>query len=346
MPELVPKLKSIVTGVGGWNALNLIAVADDDLAYLMWQDHASGTWHWYGTLPQKPIGFSRLATGIGNRDNLQVICIGDGTPHLIYQGHDESRWYWREQPLPQTTHIRLVACATGIGDNNNLQVVCLSEDGRPYLMFQYRSDGSWHPDPPRLLPHDASVRFTSMAVGNGNKNNMQVVCLSTDGRPFLIYQERAERQWYWRKDPLPHDSSLRFKSTATGAGNGNNLQVICISTDGKPYLIWQDNSPGSQNGQWKWGGALPHGPAEVSFTSVATGIGNEGCLQVVCLADGKPYLIWQENATGRWHWGGALPTSETMGKSVFFRCGVRELCRGTEPGLRHKCQQRRRRRPL
>jgi kumamolisin len=89
---------------------------------------------------------------------------------------------------------------------------------------------------------------------------------------------------------------------ATAAQSGGNLQVIYLWSDDLAYLVWQDTG-----GTWHPFGALPN-PRNIPFASLATGIGNNGQVQVVCLGrdDGQPYLIWQDTA-GNWSNYGALP---------------------------------------
>jgi hypothetical protein len=104
---------------------------------------------------------------------------------------------------------------------------------------------------------------------------------------------------------MPNILTHHYDNARTG-WNGSETAltpVICLGqTDGLPYLVWQD-----AGGTWHYYGQLPC-PANTTFASIATGVGNAGQLQVACIGktDGLPYLIYQDTG-GTWHSYGVLP---------------------------------------
>jgi hypothetical protein len=147
--------------------------------------------------------------------------------------------------------------------------------------------------------------LSSIAAGPGNGGQLQVVLLGLDGNAYLLWQDNNQNwtsgiptnppQYY-----LPNPDALFFTSVVTGVGNDSKkLQVILLSQKEQlAYLIWQDTT-----GSWYWYGQLPSSvlPQGVTFSALATGIGNGGRLQVFALGtDGRVYLIWQD-VDGTWH---------------------------------------------
>jgi len=257
---------------------------------------------WTKAQPSPQANPCALATGIGNAGNLQVVTLGtDHAPYLIWQDHGTGAWHWGG-PLPAAAGVGITAVATGVGNGGNLQVVALGTDGAPYLIWQDKGTGNWSWY--GALPHQAGVTFTALTAAVGNGGNLQVVALGTDGAPYLIWQDHGNGSWHWY-GALPHQAGTGFFSVVATAEVGGNLQVVCLGTaDHAPYLIWQDQG----NGSWHWYGAMPH-PQGLGFRQAATGVGNGGNLQVVCVgaSDGQLYLIWQDARSGSWFWGGTLP---------------------------------------
>jgi len=308
------------------------------------------------------IQFTKVATGIGNSGNLQVILLGatDGRPYLLYQVSGSGSWYWYGQ-LPNPNGLQFRAVSTGKASNGNLQVILLGKfDGRPYLIWQSNSNGAWHWY--GQLPNPNGVGFSTVATDDSNVTVFGVG--ASDGLPYRI--DLAGTSWYWfgqlpdpdgvhfsavatthcnpitcslteliglgASDGLPYritqllngtwswsgqlpDPGIGFRAIATGIGGPNeNPQLIGLrASDGLPYLIYQVN----QNGQWYWFGQLPD-PIGAGFSAVATGKGNNGNLQVILLrnGDGLPYLIYQVNGSGSWYWSGQLPDPSGVGFSA------------------------------
>jgi hypothetical protein len=92
---------------------------------------------------------------------------------------------------------------------------------------------------------------------------------------------------------------------AAANGNGGNLQVVGISTsNGLPYLIWQDAS----NGNWMGCYQLTYnGPPVVDLAMGTGGPGSQGFLQVGYIGNnGNIYLSYQD-LEGAWYSYGPLP---------------------------------------
>jgi hypothetical protein len=192
------------------------------------------------------------------------------------------------------------------GNNKNLQVIYLSkydgylsrDDGLPYLIWQDSRTGGWNE-----YGALSGESFNTLAVGDGNSNNLQVVGLrKSDDLPYLIWQSSYDGRWYTDYGVLPCNNTP-FISLAMERGDHDSLQVILIGkNDHLPYLIWQD----SKNGGWNWYGRLP---GNVPFESVTVARGNNDSLQVIGIGlnDHLPYLIWQDSKNGSWNWYGRLP---------------------------------------
>jgi len=285
--------------------------ASVSVPHLIWQNTADGAWNWYGALPNgaTPVAFSQVATGGGN-GNLQAIGLGanDALPYLIWQSNADGAWHWHGTLPNASNPVTFSQFVTGVGNGGNLQVVGLgANDGLAYLIWQNNANGTWNWY--GSLPNSSEpVAFSQIVTGAGNEN-LQVIGLGAAEPflPYLIWQNTADGAWNWY-GVLPNVSNpVGFSQIVTGVGNGN-LQLIGIGAkDGLPYLIWQNNA----NGAWNWYGALPNASSPVTFSQIATGVGN-GNLQLIGLgSDGLPYLIWQNNVNGTWNWYGVLPNASS-----------------------------------
>jgi len=145
------------------------------------------------------------------------------------------------------------------------------------------------------------VTFTDFVTGAGSDLNPQAVFLTTTQRPYRYYEARTTSYWV-PAGYLPNPNGIPFTQLAAGQSNGN-LKVIGLSSDGLPYLFYQNS-----NGTWSWGGALPN-PLNLQFTAVAASTTNFHLVQVILLgADGLVYEIYQ-TGSGAWIWYGRLPTA-------------------------------------
>ncbi len=331
MSGIIPRSNRVAIGASSGGELQAIYLWSDDLAYLVWQD-TSGGWHPYGALPNSTnIPFAAVAIGPGNAKMLQAVVLGrdDGQPYLIWQ-NQQGTWS-NYGPLPNPNKTPFSAVAIGVGNGGNLQAVCIGKsDGQPYLIWQ-NQQGVWSNY--GALPNPNKTPFSAVAIGVGSGGNLQVVCIGkNDGQAYLIWQNQ---QGTWSNyGALPNPNKTPFSKVATGVGNGGNLQVVCIGeNDDQPYLIWQNNA----NGVWSYYGVLPN-TNQTPYSGVATGVGNGGNLQVVCIGknDHQPYLIWQ-NSQGGWSDYGALPNpNKTPFSSVAIGVGnagnLQVVCTGRDDG--------------
>jgi hypothetical protein len=120
----------------------------------------------------------------------------------------------------------------------------------------------------------------------------------------------------------------------SGVSSNRLLQVICLGqTDGLPDLVWQD-----AGGTRHYYGQLPC-PANTTFASIATGVGNAGQLQVVCIGktDGLPYLIYQDTGGTRHSYGVLRDPAGTTFAAVATGTGnagqLQVVCIGRNDGL-------------
>ena len=282
--------------------LSALGVTDAELAPLLSSADAFVSM-WAKAQPSSPPARHTLATGIGSAGDLELVTVGtDHAPYLAWQDHVTGTWHWSGR-LPVGAAVGLTAVAAAVGNGGNLQVIGLGSDGVPYLIWQDHGSGQWNWY--GALPHQPGLTFSAVATAVGNNQNLQVIALGSDGVPYLIWQDLGTGRWNWY-GALPHQAGISFFDVVATGEVGGNLQVICLGTaDQAPYLMWQD----SGNGSWHWYGALPD-PQGLRFRQAATGFGNGGNLQVICVGanDGQPYLIWQAASTGSWYWGGALPS--------------------------------------
>jgi hypothetical protein len=300
-------LVGVSSGLGNDGTPQVICICNDGQPYLIYQDHSSGTWSYYGKLPSAPqkLPFKAVAVGIGNGKNLQVICLDVSTqPYLIWQDHNSGAWGYYG-PVPYLSQVKIVDTAIQTGYANSQQVICLGSDGRLYSNWQDHVSGSWHKF--NLLPFDASLPFfTSISMTPGNGGNLQLICLADDRKLYLVYQDNKSGGWSFY-GALPNDpKKVRyFTSVASCVGGDGNLQVISLNDNGQPYLIWQDRN----NGSWHFYGALPTDPDNfIKYSSVTPVIGADGNLQLILLGSGLPYLIQQTRNNGNWQYIGSLPT--------------------------------------
>jgi kumamolisin len=149
----------VATGVGNGGNLQVVCIGElDDQPYLIWQSSTTGTWSYFGALPNpNDTPYAAVATGVGNAATLQILCIGknDGLPYLIWQ-NQQGAWS-NFGVLPDPNKTPFYAAATGIGNGGNLQAVCLCKDdptntqptglpdpsGQPYLIWQSSITGTW-----------------------------------------------------------------------------------------------------------------------------------------------------------------------------------------------------------
>ncbi len=268
---------------------------------------SSGRWNPGQTLDTSGKRYSTLAAGKGNEGNLQAILIGedDHLPYLCWQAVGNGIWS-SISPLPGAAHpAGYSAVAMASGNSGNLQAILLGkDDGQPYLYWQAVGNGIWSsPMPLTASSHPAG--FSSLALGVGNDGNLQAVMLGRDDhQPYLYWQAAGNGVWTGPIALTAASHPAGYSALTLGPGNSGNLQAILLGKDdGQPYLYWQ----AAGNGVWSGPFPLTSSSYAAGFTAIASGVGNEGNLQVVLLASDtrQPYLYWQ--AVGNGIWSGPMP---------------------------------------
>jgi hypothetical protein len=302
------KFRAIATGRGnGDNSLQVLLLgANDSLLYLIYQT-PSGNWLWAGRPgPFGTMKFTAIAAGVGANKYLQVVGIAasDSLPYLIYQG-SSGTWYWGGHLSAfGTTKFRSVVTAGGGGDLFYLQVLGLALNDLPYqIAWQDLNPGGWHSG--GLLNQSnggAGVGFRSLSPASGDFFPPEAVLVGPQAGDGSLYAFGSSGAVLGGNPWYGHLACCnRFRAVAAGVGNQEQIQVISLGqSNGLPYLTWMENSQ-----DWHYAGELPN--AGIPFSTLATGNGNMGSLQVILLGEnGLPYLIYQTPG-GAWYWGGQLP---------------------------------------
>ncbi|HDR8960479.1 PQQ-binding-like beta-propeller repeat protein [Burkholderia vietnamiensis] len=316
MQILFPPFASLALHKGDRQNLQLVGLGTDgSIGLPAWQSHTSGAW----TIQQSnPLSFqtgtfSALALGTGNSGFLQVLALGMDQ-HIYLAAWQDGAGNWRP---PETVFSgpfgdaarRYKAVTAFPGNGGFLQVFGLSTDGKIYLVNWQDEKGHWHP------PGAADTRplgeygrnYSAMIAAAGNNGNLQVLGLGVNRQIYRVAWQDNNGGWHHDERAL---STQGRSYSAVSVENGNNgfLQVVGLGTDQNVYLAaWQGGS-----GEWNReasGGAvlgIPNRP----YTAVATHIGADNNLQVVCIgADGKAYLQAYQDQSGFWH----APSSANAG---------------------------------
>jgi hypothetical protein len=313
LPSAPQKLqfKAVAAGIGNGKNLQVICLDSSTQPYLIWQDHNSGSWGYYGPVPYlSQVRIVDTAIQTGNANSQQVICLGsDGRLYSNWQDYVSGSWH-KFNLLPFDTVLPFfTSISMTPGNGGNLQLICLGDDRKLYLVYQDNKSGVWSfygalPNDPKKVRY-----FTSVVSCVGGDGNLQVISLNENGRPYLIWQDRNNGSWnYYGALPTDPDNSIKYSSVTPVIGADGNLQLILLGSR-QPYLIWQYRN----NGSWNYYGALPVDPNNYrQYISVTAAIGGDGNLQAACLGkDGKPYLIWQDRK-GSWNYYGLMPASNVQ----------------------------------
>ena len=138
--------------------------------------------------------------------------------------------------------------------------------------------------------------------------------LSADGKPDLLWRHQTAG-WLgvWFMDGTTMTSSFLLTPNAV---TDLNWQIACIgdfSADGKPDILWQNQTTGQLN-LWFMNATAMTSSTLLTPPAVAdTNWKIVGCADIN--ADGKPDLLWQHQATGwmgAWLMNGTTMTSSTL----------------------------------
>jgi len=236
---------------------------------------------------------------------------GDGKPDILWQHVSDGLlgvWY-----MNGVTRIGLALLNPSQVTDLNWRIVGVADfnaDGKPDILWQNQAGGQlmvWYMD---------GVQRTGVAPLNPSEVtdlNWKIAAtgdFNDDGKPDILWQNQASGQlmvWYMdgvqRTGLSPLNPSqvtdLNWKIVATGDFNA----------DGKPDILWQNQANGLlgvwyMNGVTLTGVALlnPSQVTDVNWKIVATGDFN---------ADGKPDILWQNQANGLlgvWYMNGVTLT--------------------------------------
>jgi hypothetical protein len=145
-PQSIP-FSVVATGRGNGNNMELVGLGKTDgRLYAAYESGSPPAWVWYGSLPvPSGIQFTSVVADTGNGGSFQVIGLDQASkqPMLTYLD-GSGNWHWFGY-LPDPNHVQFKSFVTGAGNGGNLQVIGLgAADNLPYLIWQSRSDGSWH----------------------------------------------------------------------------------------------------------------------------------------------------------------------------------------------------------
>jgi hypothetical protein len=297
------------TSSTGWDLQLVLLGHNDGLLYLTQQDPNNGYWEYKYPLPHPmtKVRFTAVTAGTGVNGLFQVVCLGtDNNIHVIAQ--DRGRNYAYVGTIQTGGHP--VFTALEFGNAGTPSVILLDNSGLPYVM---RQDQNGWSSPVLMDNGPGAARYNFLATGiSAKKGILNVVLLDkAQSLPYLIELDNATPQGKF-VGPIPHYSSMPmppFKALATGMGNDQTPQVICLGQDGQPYLIYQDHSTGDWHcflwDNWR---SLPTNVQKPAYTAVVAGACDRDNLQVVCF-DGsrQPYRIEQDYQSGRWDYHGPLP---------------------------------------
>ena len=226
-------------------------------------------------------------------------------------------------------HFRLVATNSGgtsYGDDNTFMTPPC-----PMITSDFNNDG--HPDV--LWQNDATRQVAIWYMGSTNGNielgasflgaagaagvpGWSVVGtgdFDNDGHPDVVWQRDATRQvavWYMggAQGDVLLGASFLGAAGAVGAPGWSVVSIRDFNNDGHPDIMWQQDAT-RQVAVWYMGGAQGDVLLSASFLGAAgaAGVPRWRVAGIVDLNyDGRPDIVWQEDATARvfvWYMNGA-----------------------------------------
>jgi len=253
--------------------------------------------------------FLSLTMGNGSNGHLEAVGLGrEERPYLAaWRAPSTGNWMIPSYNILSFQQTRYAALWMGNGNDGQLQVIGLGlEDNQAYLVAWQDTSGHWNsPDQQNSGPLRPGWTFSTLAMGNGNDGQLQVIGLGLkDRQAYLVAWQ--DTSGHWNSPDQQNSGPLRpgwtFSTLAVGNDNDGQLQVIGLGLeDDQAYLVaWQDtsglwNSPDQQNS-----GPLRPG---WTFSTLAMGKGNNGQLQVIGLGlkDQQAYLVAWQDTSGHWN---------------------------------------------
>jgi hypothetical protein len=284
----------IVMGRTSSGALEVLCLGSDDLAYRYVQD-AAGAWRALGALDpgRKPL---RTLTTFTDQEGLQqVVVLGrdDGKAGILMRAPDGA--WGMVEPLPSADAAPLAALTACVAPDGTRQVLAIGrKDGRPRLATLGATAGRWATGVAPATP--PGLTFCELASGTAGVGGMPVVLIGRGSGQIYLTAQAKDGTWSDLR-PLPNFQHTPFSAVNVAPGSDGYRQLVCIGReDGQPYLLWQD----VVSGAWDFSGAMAN-PQRVRLSAVATGTGQDGVLQVLCLGrdDGQPHVL-RHGRNGRW----------------------------------------------
>jgi hypothetical protein len=185
------------------------------------------------------------------------------------------------------------------GNSQNLQLIGVGTDGSLSLAaWQSHATGAWTVPGKNALAFQTGT-FSAVALGNGNRDYLQVLGLGADQQIYLAAWQ--DDKGNWNRPPGSLISPLggtgrHYRAVAAHRGGNGFLQVFGLGTDGSIYVVvWQD-----ENGAWHPDGTRIVGPRK-PYTAILPVIDGSGNLQLLALADGQVYQAAWQGRDGSWN---------------------------------------------
>jgi hypothetical protein len=228
---------------------------------------------------------------------------GDGKADLIGQNQSTGQlYYWL---MNGTTYVSSGYLFNGQAVDTNWKIVGVGDfnaDGKSDLVWQNQSTGQlyyWLMN--GIALQSSGYLFNGQAVDT-NWKIVGIGDFNADGKTDLIWQNQATGQlYYWLMNGIALQSSGYLFN---GQGIETNWKIVGIgdfNADGKPDLIWQNQSTGQL---YCW---LMNGLVMQSSGYLYNGQAVDTNWKIVGVfdldSDGKPDLIWQNQSTGQlYYW--------------------------------------------
>ncbi|CAB1276142.1 hypothetical protein [Candidatus Nitrosacidococcus tergens] len=138
--------------------------------------------------------------GNGNDGHLQVIGLGTNGAYLVAWQDAQGNWnnaqdgHWDLGGKFAGQTAQITSLVVGNGNGGYLQVIGLGTDGSAYLVAWQDAQGNWSAGR-KLASPPPGVKWSTLAVGNGNKGYLQVIGLGTDGSAYLVAWQDAQGNW-------------------------------------------------------------------------------------------------------------------------------------------------------
>src|ERR1051326_1079821 len=247
-------------------------------------------------------------------DSADAIAIDRTNNMVVLAGHTKSRNLPRASPLQSANYGNYAAFLSKISEADIPSARTpgdFDSNGKTDLVWQNDTTGQVY------------VWYMGGALGNNylgatylasaGVSGWSLVCIADfngDGAPDLVWQNNTTGQVYvWYMGGALGNNYLGASYLASSGMSGwSVVGAADFNGDGKPDLVWQNNSTG-QVFVWYMGGALGNNYLGSTYLAVAGMTGWTVAGIADFNSDGKPDLVWQNASTHQvfvWYMGGAL----------------------------------------